>query len=182
MNRIITSLSLVAISLGLSTGCENAVDELLTDNDKFLNFACTHIPYDLADCTDTAVQNELRSILVRGSHKASIRCNGVATTPAGKFIRVKYDAVRLLDGSCDATVALSDAVSITSNGHTWFGRDEAASDVCRVTSYHGTAMFVNVTSVDNGVVSVESPVCIGGGHTKCTMSVATSCTGDVSEF
>lgn len=171
MNKL---LALIPTSLLLFTGCD-----ALLEPENFQNFACTVIPYYAADCGDPDVQADLANVLVNGAVKAQITCQGVALGAGGKFASIYYQASKLQDGGCFATVNVTGPGTggfVSSQGTTLTPRSVGTADLCPVTSFH-VPMLRSNTTVENGVVKVEGPFCTTATNQFCTMPVAGNCSG-----
>lgn len=172
-------LSLIPVSLFVFTGC----DALLADVETL---TCTWVPYQAGNCSDPALVEKVTSVLTDGAVADKIECNGVAFNPNfTKFVNVRYSASRLQDDACFARADVfglnTSGGFVQSSASELNGRSEEASETCSVLSLHGPALETT-TSVENGVVTVESPFCVSALGTACTMSVAANCTGDVDKF
>lgn len=159
-----------------------ACDSVAEDQALLEAFTCWAVPYYAADCSDPAVQAKAASVLTDGAVQAQITCNGVALG-GGRFASVVYQASRLQDGSCLARAdvtgpAPSGGGFAQSSGTTLTRRSDPNAPLCPVTSYHVPQLRTN-TTVAGGVIRVEGPFCAPG---QCSMTVASTCTGDVGEF
>lgn len=140
-------------------------------------FACTVVPYYAADCMAPAVHEKTRSVLTDGAVEASIDCLGVATGPGGGVSAIAYQASRLQDGSCFATVNVSGPGApgtgfVQSQGAEFSRRSISGAARCEVTSWHVPQLRTE-TWVESGIIHTRGPFCLQG----CTMPVASSCTG-----
>ena len=166
-------------ALLLATGCDAALP--FVDN-----LTCAYLPNYIADCTDAAVHDKAVSVFTDGIVEAQINCRGLALNPTStKVVTVDYHATRLQDGACHAVVTLAApgaAGFALENGSQLSPRSLVASDTCRVSTYHAP-LTESITSVSNGVITVESSFCLANGGLTCSMPVAGNCSGiNVSSF
>jgi len=172
--------TLAIVSVVLSTGCDNVVDNVE-------NFTCAFVPNYVADCLDPEVQDKVVSIATTGVVAAQINCQGIALGSGGKLVSVYYQASKLQDGSCHASTTVA-APSPTpgvgflqASGANLTVLTDPRADVCPATAFH-VPMLKSTTTVENGIVKVESQFCTSGGNTFCTMPVS-GCTGfNIDQF
>lgn len=144
------------------------------------NLTCAYLPYYVADCSSPEVHDKAVSVLTNGAVEAQITCLGLALSPNNqKVVSLRYEASKLQDGSCFATVTA--AVPGTTgfaleNGSQLSGRFSPQSDNCLVPTFHGPLIRSN-TFVQNGIVTFEGSACATSAGITCSMPVAGNCSG-----